>query len=65
MHYISLDAVDRAWMHGVTYRAAIEANTVMAGGDIAEVISSKAQELAEGADRMLAGDNRGKRMIRV
>jgi NADPH-dependent curcumin reductase CurA len=54
-----------AWMHGVTYRAAIEANTVMAGGDIAEVISSKAQELAEGADRMLAGDNRGKRMIRV
>ena len=30
--YISLDAANRAWMHGATYRAAVEANTVMAGG---------------------------------
>jgi hypothetical protein len=29
-------------MHGATYRAAVEANTVMAGGAIAEVVSSKA-----------------------
>ena len=29
--YISLDAANRAWMHGATYRAAVEANTVMAG----------------------------------
>jgi NADPH-dependent curcumin reductase CurA len=46
--YISLDAANRAWMHGATYRAAIEANTVMAGGAIAEVIESKAPGLAKG-----------------
>jgi hypothetical protein len=48
VHYISLDAANRAWMHGATYRAAVEANTVMAGGGIAEVISSKAPGLAPG-----------------
>jgi NADPH-dependent curcumin reductase CurA len=41
--YISLDAANRAWMHGATYRARVEANTVMAGGGIAEVVASKAQ----------------------
>src|SRR5437868_8479042 len=46
--YISLDAANRAWMHGATYRAAVEANTVMAGGGIAEVVSSKAPGLAPG-----------------
>src|SRR2546430_2663506 len=46
--YISLDAANRAWMHGATYRAAVEANTVMAGGSIAEVISSKSPGLAPG-----------------
>src|SRR5215475_13803960 len=46
--YISLDAANRAWMHGATYRAAVEANTVMAGGGIAEVVSSKAPELKAG-----------------
>ncbi len=40
--YISLDAANRAWMQGATYRAAVEAGTVMAGGGVAEVISSKA-----------------------
>src|ERR1700748_3129477 len=45
---ISLDAANRAWMHGATYRAAVEANTVMAGGGIAEVVSSRAPELAPG-----------------
>ena len=40
--YISLDAANRAWMHGATYRAAVEANTVMAGSSIAEVVSSPA-----------------------
>ena len=48
VHYISLDAANRAWMHGATYRAAVEANTVMAGGGIAEVVSSKAPELKAG-----------------
>src|SRR3954468_19090115 len=46
--YISLDAANRAWMHGATYRAAVEANTVMAGGGIAEVVASKAPGLAPG-----------------
>ena len=46
--YISLDAANRAWMHGATYRAAVEANTVMAGGAIAEVVSSKAPGLKPG-----------------
>jgi NADPH-dependent curcumin reductase CurA len=48
VRYISLDAANRAWMHGATYRAAVEANTVMAGGGIAEVVSSRSPELAEG-----------------
>jgi NADPH-dependent curcumin reductase CurA len=48
VRYISLDAANRAWMHGATYRAAVEANTVMAGGGVAEVVSSKAAGLAPG-----------------
>ena len=48
VRYISLDAANRAWMHGATYRSAVEANTVMAGGGIAEVIASKAPGLKPG-----------------
>ena len=48
VRYISLDAANRAWMHGATYRAAVEPNTVMAGGGIAEVMASKAPSLAKG-----------------
>ena len=48
VRYISLDAANRAWMHGATYRSAVEANTVMAGGGIAEVVSSKASDLSPG-----------------
>src|SRR5271155_3449034 len=48
VRYISLDAANRAWMHGATYRAAVEANTVRAGGGIAEVVASKAPGLAPG-----------------
>src|SRR5512143_3485093 len=48
VRYISLDAANRAWMHGATYRSAVEANTVMAGGGIAEVVSSRAEGLAPG-----------------
>ncbi|MCX7309861.1 MAG: NADP-dependent oxidoreductase, partial [Afipia sp.] len=46
--YISLDAANRAWMQGATYRAAVETNTVMAGGGVAEVVSSKSPALKEG-----------------
>ena len=52
--YISLDAANRAWMHGATYRAAVEANTVMAGGGIAEVVSSKAPRACAGRHRVQA-----------
>src|SRR5579864_4187900 len=48
VRYISLDAANRAWMHGATYRSAVEANTVMAGGAIAEVVSSRAPGLVPG-----------------
>src|ERR1700720_1361459 len=48
VRYISLDAANRAWMHGATYRAAVEPNAVMAGGSIAEVIESKAPGFAPG-----------------
>ena len=48
VHYISLDAANRAWMHGATYRSAVEANSVMAGGGIAEVVASKADGLKAG-----------------
>jgi len=48
VRYISLDAANRAWMHGATYRSAVEAGSVMAGAGIAEVVSSKAPNLAPG-----------------
>src|SRR5215472_4515875 len=48
VRYISLDAANRAWMHGATYRSAVEANTVMAGGAIAEVVVSRSPSLAAG-----------------
>ena len=48
VRYISLDAANRAWMHGATYRAAVETNTVMAGGGIAEVIASNSPLLKPG-----------------
>jgi NADPH-dependent curcumin reductase CurA len=46
--YISLDAANRAWMQGATYRAALESGQVMAGGALAEVVESKAPGLAPG-----------------
>jgi NADPH-dependent curcumin reductase CurA len=48
VHYISLDAANRAWMQGATYRAAVEPNSVMAGGGIAEVVTSKASGFEPG-----------------
>ena len=46
--YISLDAANRAWMQGATYRSALEQGQVMAGGALAEVIESKAPGFAPG-----------------
>jgi hypothetical protein len=46
--YVSLDAANRAWMQGATYRSALEAGNVMAGGSLAEVIESRADNLRPG-----------------
>jgi NADPH-dependent curcumin reductase CurA len=46
--YISLDAANRAWMQGATYRAALNAGQVMAGGGLAEIIESRAPTLSAG-----------------
>jgi hypothetical protein len=46
--YISLDAANRAWMWGATYRAALSAGQVMAGGALAEVVESRAPGFAPG-----------------
>jgi NADPH-dependent curcumin reductase CurA len=46
--YVSLDAANRAWMQGATYRSALEAGQVMAGGALAEVIESNAGHLKPG-----------------
>lgn len=48
VRYISLDAANRAWMQGATYRSAVEAGGLMAGGSLSEVIASKAPNLAVG-----------------
>jgi NADPH-dependent curcumin reductase CurA len=48
VRYISLDAANRAWMHGATYRAALEDNAVMAGGGVAEVVASKSPGFTAG-----------------
>lgn len=45
---ISLDAANRAWMQGATYRSALESGQVMAGGSISEVIESRAPGFAAG-----------------
>jgi len=45
---ISLDAANRAWMQGATYRSAVEAGQVMAGGAVAEVVQSAAAGFAPG-----------------
>lgn len=46
--YVSLDAANRAWMQGATYRDALQGGDVMAGGALAEVVESKAAGLAPG-----------------
>jgi NADPH-dependent curcumin reductase CurA len=46
--YVSLDAANRAWMQGATYRSALNAGDVMAGGALAEVVESRAPSLKPG-----------------
>ena len=40
--YIALDAANRAWMMGQTYRAGLSAGEVMAGAGLCEVVESRA-----------------------
>jgi NADPH-dependent curcumin reductase CurA len=46
--YVSLDAANRAWMQGATYRSALKGGDVMAGGALAEVVESRAQGFSPG-----------------
>ncbi|MBX3485571.1 NADP-dependent oxidoreductase [Phenylobacterium sp.] len=46
--YISLDAANRAWMQGATYRSALEGGQVMAGGSLSEVVESNVDHLKPG-----------------
>jgi NADPH-dependent curcumin reductase CurA len=48
VRYISLDAANRAWMQGATYRDAVGAGSVMAGASISEVVESKAPGFSPG-----------------
>jgi hypothetical protein len=49
VRYISIDAANRAWMQGTTYRSAVRAGDVMAGYSLGEVVES-------GADTFKPGD---------
>lgn len=46
--YISLDAANRAWMQGATYRSALNSGQVMAGGGLSEVVESNVAHLKPG-----------------
>src|SRR5687768_699231 len=46
--YISLDAANRAWMQGATYRSALQGGQVMAGGGLSEVVQSNVGHLKPG-----------------
>ncbi|MDZ4375594.1 MAG: NADP-dependent oxidoreductase [Phenylobacterium sp.] len=46
--YISLDAANRAWMQGATYRSALSSGQVMAGGGLHEVVESNVDHLKPG-----------------
>ena len=48
VRYLSLDAANRAWMQGATYRDAVVAGSVMAGAAVAEVVESKASAFSPG-----------------
>jgi len=45
---LSLDAANRAWMQGATYRAALEAGQLMSGYGIGEVVESRSPQFARG-----------------
>ena len=46
--YVSLDAANRAWMQGATYRSALKEGDVMAGLSLGEVAESRSSALRPG-----------------
>jgi len=48
VRYISIDAANRAWMQGTTYRAAVKAGDIMAGYVLGEVVDSRDPKLKKG-----------------
>jgi NADPH-dependent curcumin reductase CurA len=48
VRYISIDAANRAWMQGTTYRAAVKAGDIMAGYSLGEVVESGNSKLKQG-----------------
>jgi len=48
VRYISLDAANRAWMQGRTYRDPLGAGSVMAGGGLCEVVDANGTALQAG-----------------
>jgi NADPH-dependent curcumin reductase CurA len=58
VRYVSLDAANRAWMLGPTYRAALKAGDVMAGGALAEVVESRSDGFKTGD--LVIGDTGGR-----
>jgi NADPH-dependent curcumin reductase CurA len=48
VRYISIDAANRAWMQGTTYRPAVKAGDIMAGYVLGEVVESRDPKLKQG-----------------
>lgn len=48
VRYISIDAANRAWMQGTTYRSAVRAGDLMAGYSLGEVVQSGVAKLKPG-----------------
>ena len=48
MRYMSIDAANRAWMQGATYRDAVGAGTVMAARGVGEVVESRHPDFTTG-----------------
>jgi NADPH-dependent curcumin reductase CurA len=45
---LSIDAANRAWMQGATYKSAVEEGDVMHGGALAEVVESRSDRCSPG-----------------
>ncbi len=48
VRYISIDAANRAWMQGTTYRAAVKAGDIMSGYSLGEVVEPGDTRLKKG-----------------